>query len=87
MEKPSLFSFGVNEKKTKESDKFVGYSIPVCLWENESDSTAEEKQFFDSMKNIPRICQIHLQNEYGPDMASSLSIPLYYKQIEYTDDQ
>ncbi|CAH3161224.1 unnamed protein product, partial [Porites lobata] len=27
----------------------------------------------------------HLENEYGPDLASSLSSPLYYKQEEYTD--
>ena len=27
----------------------------------------------------------HLENEYGPDLASSLSPPLYYKQEEYTD--
>lgn len=46
METPSHFSFGVNEKKNKESDKFVGYSIPVCLWEKESDPTPEEKRFF-----------------------------------------
>ncbi|CAH3191938.1 unnamed protein product [Porites evermanni] len=25
------------------------------------------------------------KNEYGPDLASSLSSPFYYKQIEYTD--
>ena len=42
METPSHFSFGVNEKKSKESDKFVGYSIPVCLREKESDPTPEE---------------------------------------------
>ncbi|CAH3150045.1 unnamed protein product, partial [Porites evermanni] len=29
--------------------------------------------------------QYHLENEYGPDMASTLSSPFYYKQIEYTD--
>ena len=46
METPSHFSFGVNKKKNKEPDKFVGYSIPVCLWEKESDPTSEEKRFF-----------------------------------------
>ena len=46
METPSHFSFGVNEKKSKESHKFVGYSIPVCLWEKESDPIPEEKTFF-----------------------------------------
>ena len=31
------------------------------------------------------ICSHHLESEYGADMASSLSSPLYYKQVEYTD--
>ena len=31
------------------------------------------------------MCQKHLENEFGPDLASSLSSPFYYKQIEYTD--
>ena len=29
--------------------------------------------------------QKHLENEFGPDLASSMSSPFYYKQIEYTD--
>ena len=29
--------------------------------------------------------QQHLENEYGLDLASTLSSPFYYKQIEYTD--
>ena len=32
-----------------------------------------------------RICKFYLQSEYGADIASSLSSPLYYKQVEYTD--
>ena len=32
IETPVLFSFGVNEKKNQETNKLVGYSIPVCLW-------------------------------------------------------
>lgn len=31
------------------------------------------------------LCQYHLQDQFGPAMASHLSSPLYYKQIEYTD--
>ena len=31
------------------------------------------------------MCQKHLENEFGPDLASSLSSPFYYKQTEYTD--
>ena len=36
METPLLFSFGVNEKKNQETEKLVGYSIPVCLWSKDS---------------------------------------------------
>ena len=32
-----------------------------------------------------RIRSLHLESEYGSDMASSLSSPFYYKQVEYTD--
>ena len=32
-----------------------------------------------------RDCQQHLENEFGPDAASHLSNPLYFKQEEYTD--
>ena len=31
------------------------------------------------------VCKEHLAEEYGADLASSMSEPLYYKQIEYTD--
>ena len=31
------------------------------------------------------ICRLHLESEYGADLASSLSSPFYYKQVEYTD--
>ena len=31
------------------------------------------------------ICRLHLENENGADVASSLSSPFYYKQVEYTD--
>ena len=31
------------------------------------------------------MCHSHLESEYGADLASSLSLPFYYKQIEYTD--
>ena len=31
------------------------------------------------------ICRLYLESEYGSDMASFLSSPFYYKQVEYTD--
>ena len=85
LESPVLFSFGVNEKKNQETGKLVGYSIPVCLWARDSVPSNKEKAFFDVINNVITLSQQHLENEYGPDLASTLSSPFYYKQIEYTD--
>ena len=82
---PFLFSFGVNEKKNQETNKLVGYSIPVCLWARDSQPNEEEKKFFDLINNIKSLSQKYLENEYGSDLASTLSSPLYYKQEEYID--
>ena len=50
-----------------------------------SRTNTKEKAFFDVINNVTTISQQHLENEYGADLASSLSLPFYYKQIEYTD--
>ena len=85
VECPVLFSFGVSEKKNQETGKLAGYSIPVCLWSRDSVPNSKELSFFETLNNVVSICQSHLESEYGPDIASSLSSPFYYKQIEYTD--
>ena len=85
VETPLLFSFGVNEKKNQETNKLVGYSMPVCLWAKDSEPNTKEKAFFDVINNVTTLSQKHLENEYGADLASTLSSPFYYKQIEYTD--
>ena len=83
IETPLLFSFGVNEKKNQETGKLVGYSMPVCLWSKDSSPNSEEKAFFDVVINVVKLCNFHLESEYGADVASSLSSPLYYKQTDY----
>ena len=85
IETPFLFSFGVNEKKDQNTNKLVGYSIPVCLWKEDSSPNLKEEQFYKFLCKLTEICKKYLEEEYGPDLASSLSEPLYYKQIEYTD--
>ena len=37
------------------------------------------------INNVITFSQQHLENEYGADLASSLSSPFYFKQEEYTD--
>ena len=85
IETPLLFSFGVNEKKNQETNKLVGYSMPVCLWAKDSEPNTKEKAFLVILNDVVWTCQSHLESEYGADLASSLSLPFYYKQIEYTD--
>ena len=85
VETPLLFSFGVNEKKNQETNKLVGYSMPVCLWAKDSEPNTKEKAFFDVINNVKTLSQQHLENEYGEEVASTLSSPFYYKQEEYTD--
>ena len=85
IETPLLFSFGVSEKKNQETNKLVGYSIPVCLWAKDSEPNTKEKAFFDAINNVKTLSQQHLENEYGGDLASTLSSPFYHKQEEYTD--
>ena len=85
LESPLLFFFGVNEKKNQETGKLVGYSMPVCLWSKDSAPNTKELSFFETLNNVFFMCQKYLENEYGSHIASSLSSPFYYKQIEYTD--
>lgn len=80
-----LFSFGVNEKRNQDTNKLVGYSIPVCLWEKDGTPSLEEEMFYAFFVKLTELCQRHLEDEFGPDVTYSLSEPLYYKQVEYTD--
>ena len=85
VETPVLFSFGVNEKKNQETNKLVGYSMQVCLRAKDSQPSNKEKAFFDAINNVTTLSQQHVENEYGADLASTLSSPFYFKQEEYTD--
>ena len=69
----------------RRKTKLVGYSMPVCLWAKGSEPNTKEKAFFDVIDNVTVISRQHLENEYGVDLASTLSSPFYYKQEEYID--
>ena len=43
--------------------------------------------FFNALNDLTEATQQYLEEEFGPDMASHLSSPLYYKQVEYTDKE
>ena len=72
-------------KKNQETKKLVGYSVPVCLWGKDSQPNEKEQAFFGVINNITSITKSFLEKEYSPGVASSLSSPLYYKQVEVVD--
>ena len=59
--------------------------MPVCLWAKDSNLNPQELSFFETLNNVMELCKLHLESEYGVDLASSLSSPFYYKQEEYID--
>ena len=84
IESPLLFSFGVNERRDKYTNKLVGYSIPVCLWSKDKKPTQEEEEFFKCLKFLEKSCFDQLEDVYGPEIASSLSKLLYHNQKDKT---
>ena len=79
IESPFLFSFGVNERRDKYSNRLVGYSIPVCLWSKDKKPTQEEKDFYEFLKFLTESCHKKLDEEYCTEMANCLNYPLYQK--------
>ena len=85
VETPFLFSFGVSENIDKKSGKLNGYTIPVCLWSKDSKPNSREKEFFNILNILKDLSQKNLEDKYGPDEIKDLTLPLYFRQIEYTD--
>lgn len=85
IETPFLFSFGVTERLNQETNQLTGYSIPICLWDKDSQPNESEKAFL-AITKITQICQQYLEEEFGPNMASYLTInSLYWKPLLETD--
>ena len=55
------------------------------MWEKDGSPNLKEEVFYNFLCKLTDISRKYLEEEYGADVASSLSEPLYYKQIEYTD--
>ena len=82
IETPFLFSFGVNERKSKETDELVGYTLPVCLWGKDEKPTPEQKDFFKCLTLLQEVCHEYLEETYEErDASERLSEILYYKTI------
>ena len=87
VETPFPFSFGISERKDKETGKISGYSIPVCLWKKDAEPNQKELNFFNVVNKVRDSCCDHLSKEYGENEAASLGEILYYKEIEYTNEK
>ena len=81
VETPFLFSFGISERKDKETGKISGYSIPVCLWKKDAEPNQKETNFFNIVNKVQDLCRDHLSREYGENEDISLGEILYYKQL------
>ena len=85
IETPFLFSFGVNERKIRETDEIVGYTLPVCLWGKDEEPTTEQKNFGECLTKIQEVCHEYLEETYDSDVSERLSEILYYKQSKAFD--
>ena len=79
IETPFLFSFGVNERKSLDSDELVGYTLPVCLWEKDEEATPLQREFYKCLTKLEKWCHKYLEETYGADVSERLRDILYYK--------
>jgi hypothetical protein len=69
---PHLMSFGIQEKKDRQTSDVTGYQIPIILW-NKKGATDDEKQFTKTLQTIVEKCQDHIHQHYDAD-PSKLSL-------------
>ncbi|XP_022808505.1 uncharacterized protein LOC111345488 [Stylophora pistillata] len=63
-----LYSFGISENTSQETDKVTGYTFPLCLW-NRDGATEEDKIWVETFKAIVDWCIDHLvENREEIDM-------------------
>lgn len=53
---PNLFSFGVGENRSLDSDKVNGYVLPICLY-NRENPTESEKQWVRKFDEVVEKCK------------------------------
>ena len=81
-----LFSFGVSENRSMDTNKVNGYVLPICLW-NKDGPSGEEKEWTDTFNNIVEACKEHLlsaKHDVGKYDLESSDLkkfnPLYWKR-------
>ena len=58
---PNLLSFGIQEIRNKDTDRIVGYQMPICLW-GKRKASEEEKLFTDKLQEIVEYCRSFLRD-------------------------
>ena len=77
IETPMLFSFGFTERLNQETDQLTGFQFLSVYGKKDSQPNENETSFFEALNKITEICQQHLEEEFGPNMASYLTNFLY----------
>jgi hypothetical protein len=69
-----LMSFGIQEKKDKQTQQVISYQVPLILW-NKKGATQDEKQFTNTLMAVGQQCQdfIHDHYDVNPDKLNLLS--------------
>lgn len=94
---PGLFSFGVSESRNEETQKVMGYTFPLCLW-NKDQPTAAEKAWTTTFEKIVNHCIDYLlENKEEIEMfeltradltkAKGGLNPLYWKSEKVKDEK
>ena len=78
-----LLRFMKRKTKIQTSQQVIAFQF--AFGKKDSSPNLQEEQFYKFLCKLTEICKKYLEEEYGPDLASSLSEPLYYKQVEFTD--
>ena len=92
-----LYSYGVSENRSQETNKVTGYTFPLCLW-SKDEPTPEEEKWINTFNEIVDCCIDHLlENREKIDKfelerndltktKGGLN-PLYWKMVKITDEK
>ena len=92
-----LYSYGVSENRSQETNKIIGYTFPLCLWSRDKP-TPEEEKWIDTFNEIVDCCIDHLVDNREEidkfelertDLTKTKGglNPLYWKMQKITDEK
>ena len=92
-----LYSYGVSENRSQETNKIIGYTFPLYLWSRDKP-TPEEEKWIDTFNEIVDCCIDHLVDNREEidkfelertDLTKTKGglNPLYWKMQKITDEK